>query len=39
MSKRTPNLLLEDIVDSGAKILEYTKDLSFEDFLKGQQNN
>lgn len=34
MSKRTPNLLLEDIIDSGTKILNYTKDISFEDFLK-----
>src|ERR1041385_2999011 len=34
MSKRTPNLLIEDIIDSGSKILDYTKNLSFEDFLK-----
>ena len=33
MSRRTPELLIEDIIDSGSKILEYTKDLSFEDFL------
>ena len=33
MSKRTPNLLLEDIIDSGAKILEYSQNLSFEDFI------
>ena len=34
MSKRTPKLLLEDILDSGQKILEYTKDLTFEEFQK-----
>ena len=33
MSRRTPELLIEDIIDSGSKILDYTKDLSFEDFL------
>jgi uncharacterized protein with HEPN domain len=32
MSKRTPKLLLEDILDSGEKILEYTKDITFEQF-------
>jgi uncharacterized protein with HEPN domain len=32
MSKREPNLLVEDIIDSGKKILEYTNNLSFEDF-------
>ena len=32
MSKRTPGLLLEDIKESAQKILEYTKELSFEDF-------
>lgn len=34
MSKRAPHLLIEDIIDSGTKILEYTHDLSFENFLK-----
>jgi uncharacterized protein with HEPN domain len=34
MSKRTPNLLIEDIIDSGKKILDYTKGISFEDFLQ-----
>ncbi len=34
MSKREPNLLVEDIIDSGKKILEYTNNLSFEDFTK-----
>ena len=33
MSKRTPDLLIEDIIDSGSKILDYTKGLSFDDFL------
>jgi uncharacterized protein with HEPN domain len=32
MSKRTPVLLLEDIMESAEKILDYTKDLSFDDF-------
>lgn len=32
MSKRTPSLLLEDIIDAANKIMEYTKELSFEDF-------
>ena len=34
MSKRQPHLLIEDIIDSGTKILEYTYNLSFEDFVK-----
>lgn len=29
MSRRTPQLLLEDILDSSRKILEYTSYLSF----------
>ena len=32
MSKRQPNLLIEDIIDSSNKILEYTKGMSFENF-------
>ena len=32
MSKRTPRLLLEDILDSCKKILEYTKEITFEEF-------
>jgi uncharacterized protein with HEPN domain len=32
MSKRTPGLLLEDIQESAEKILEYTGDMSFEEF-------
>ena len=34
MSKRESRLLIEDILDSGHKILDYTKSLSFEDFLR-----
>ena len=33
MSKRTPQLLLEDIMESSRKILTYTEGLSFEQFL------
>ena len=32
MSKRQPNLLIEDITDSSHKILEYTSGMSFEEF-------
>jgi|ERR1035438_5653131 uncharacterized protein with HEPN domain len=32
MSKRTPKLLLEDILDSCKKILEYTVEITFEEF-------
>jgi len=34
MSKRTPKLLLEDIIESAKKILQYTKGISFEEFSK-----
>ncbi|MFH1160269.1 MAG: DUF86 domain-containing protein [bacterium] len=34
MSKRTPRLLLEDILESAERILEYTKKISFEEFSK-----
>ncbi len=34
MSNRSPELLIEDIIESGAKILEYTRDTSFEQFLE-----
>ncbi|MEO6403931.1 MAG: DUF86 domain-containing protein [Ferruginibacter sp.] len=34
MSKREPILLVEDIIESALKILEYTKNLSFEEFTK-----
>jgi uncharacterized protein with HEPN domain len=33
MSKRPPNLLIEDIIESGNKILLYTKDLDFDQFI------
>lgn len=33
MSNRTPDLLLEDILNSGEKILSYTNNLTFEQFL------
>ena len=33
MSKRTPNLLVSDILDSAQKIFDYTNDLSFKDFI------
>lgn len=33
MSNRSPKLLIGDILDSAYKILDYTKDLSFENFL------
>lgn len=32
MSKRLPKLLLDDILESGQKILSYTYDMSFEQF-------
>ena len=37
MSKREPNLLVEDIIESGKKILNYTSNLSFEDFTKDEK--
>lgn len=33
MSKRNPELLVEDIIESGNKILDYTRSLSFDDFI------
>ena len=33
MSKRNPKLLVEDILESCHKIAEYTKDMSFEEFV------
>ena len=32
MPKRQPSLLIEDIIDSGQKILSYTHNLTFEQF-------
>ncbi|MCL1934295.1 MAG: hypothetical protein FWF53_10860 [Candidatus Azobacteroides sp.] len=37
MSKRTSELLIEDILDSCNKIMTYTKDLSFVDFVSDQK--
>ncbi len=34
MSKREPALLVEDIIDSAVKILQYTQHLSFEEFIQ-----
>jgi uncharacterized protein with HEPN domain len=34
MSERSAELLLEDMLESCERILEYTKGLSFEDFRK-----
>jgi len=34
MSSREPKLLLGDIIDSANKILDYTKDLTYEEFIK-----
>ncbi len=34
MSKRVPSLLVEDIIDSSNKILDYTRNLSFEEFIQ-----
>ena len=37
MSKLDPTLLVEDIIGSANKILEYTHDLSFEEFTKNSK--
>lgn len=34
MSERDPSLLIEDIIDSAKKILQYPHNLSFDDFIK-----
>ena len=34
MSKRTPELLIQDILDSCNKIIAYTKDMKYDDFIK-----
>ena len=34
MSKRDPSLLVEDIINSAKKILDYTNDISFDQFTK-----
>jgi len=32
MSKRSPDLLIQDIIESAQKILDYTKGLTYEEF-------
>ena len=34
MSKRQPQLLIDDIIESGSRILLYTNDLTFDTFIK-----
>lgn len=34
MSKRDPTLLIEDIIESGSKVLDYIGEMDFESFLK-----
>jgi len=34
MSERSPELLLEDILEACERIIEYTRDLTYEDFRK-----
>lgn len=33
MSKRTPALLLEDILEAASRIIDYTGDINFEEFV------
>jgi uncharacterized protein with HEPN domain len=33
MSERKPKLLLQDILDSSQKIITYTKDITYEEFI------
>ena len=37
MSKRAPKLLVEDILESCHKIMDYTKGYSFEEFIADQK--
>ena len=37
MSNRTPKLLVEDILESCRKIMDYTKEISFEEFLADEK--
>ena len=32
MSKRSPDLLIQDIIESAEKILDYTKGLTYDEF-------
>jgi uncharacterized protein with HEPN domain len=34
MSKREPSILIEDIIESAFKILDYTANLSYDEFIK-----
>ncbi|HAJ99972.1 MAG TPA: hypothetical protein DCM62_08100 [Bacteroidales bacterium] len=34
MPKRDPKLLIEDILESGSKILDYTNGLTYDEFVK-----
>ena len=33
MSKRTPSLLIEDMVDSAKNIISYTQGMNFDEFI------
>lgn len=37
MSKREPSLLIEDIINSAVKILDYTEHLSYVEFAKDEK--
>jgi len=37
MSKRTSELLIDDILESCNNIMDYTKDISFDDFVADQK--
>jgi uncharacterized protein with HEPN domain len=37
MSKRTPHLLLEDILDAAQRIFEYTAGMTFEEFAENNK--
>lgn len=37
MSKRSTELLIEDIIESGKKILKYTVGLSYEQFIADEK--
>ena len=37
MSKREPQLLIEDIIEAASKILKFTKDMDFETFSRDEK--
>ena len=39
MSKRDTQFLLEDILEAGNKILSFTADMSFDDFIADDKQN